>query len=425
MTSALEQAAFAASDGVIAIDADKIVQQPIRWLWPGWMAAGKLHVVAGQPGAGKSTTAFQMAAILSRGERWPDGTRAPRGRTLIWSAEDAADDTIVPRLDAAGADLSMIKIITGMRRDGRIKPFNPAVDLLELATYARQLGDVKLIIVDPIVSATTGDSHKSAEVRQSLQPLVDLLQEIDAAGVGVTHLAKGSQDREPLERLLGAGAFGALPRLVWMAMRDKSTDGGRMLIRVKSNIGKDGDGYRYDVEPATTDAGVHTNRVVFGELVEGDARDLMERCDAKGDQDKRVTQQQAAADWLRELLAGGPMAQKEVQERAEEAGHAWRTVERAKREVGVVCRPAKGITPKTWLWSLPTASPPSPPTPPTFPDVEVGGLAESAESEDPSPPTPITGEHGGLGGLGGLGGVAAQPWPDAPETRSDDDTEVF
>ena len=144
---------------------------PIRWLWPGWMARGKLHILAGSPGTGKTTIAGHFASVVSRGERWPDGTRAPVGNVLIWSGEDDPADTLVPRLRVAGADLSRIFII-GSTRDGNgeLRPFDPATDIPALEYEAQRIGSVSMLIADPVVSAVTGDSHKNTEVRRALQP---------------------------------------------------------------------------------------------------------------------------------------------------------------------------------------------------------------------------------------------------------------
>src|SRR5207247_2109722 len=83
---------------VCLIRADTIAPEPIRWIWKDWLAAGKLHVLAGRPGAGKTTLALTLAATISSSGRWPDGSRAEVGNVLIWSGEDGMGDTIVPRL---------------------------------------------------------------------------------------------------------------------------------------------------------------------------------------------------------------------------------------------------------------------------------------------------------------------------------------
>jgi Mrp family chromosome partitioning ATPase len=83
--------------------AANIKPEPILWLWENWLALGKLHILAGQPGEGKSTIALKIAAAVSSGGKLPDGINAKRGNVIIWSGEDDASDTLTPRLEAAGA----------------------------------------------------------------------------------------------------------------------------------------------------------------------------------------------------------------------------------------------------------------------------------------------------------------------------------
>lgn len=82
--------------------ANSIRPEKICWLWNGWLAAGKLHILGGAPGTGKTTLSLKMASIISRGGKWMDGTEAPAGNVLIWSSEDDAADTLIPRLIASG-----------------------------------------------------------------------------------------------------------------------------------------------------------------------------------------------------------------------------------------------------------------------------------------------------------------------------------
>ncbi len=150
---------------VALIRGDSVTPEALRWLWDGWLAAGKFHVLAGQPGTGKTTLALAFAATVSSGGRWPDGTRAEPGNVLIWSGEDDAKDVLVPRLRAMNADMERIFFVGTVQVGGESRAFDPATDLPALAHKLLSIGGARLLIVDPIVSAVSGDSHKNAETR--------------------------------------------------------------------------------------------------------------------------------------------------------------------------------------------------------------------------------------------------------------------
>ena len=161
-------------DAVILRQGSTLTPEAVRWLWTHWLAVGKFHVLAGPPGQGKTTIALACVATVTAGGRWPDGSACEPGNVLIWSGEDDPKDTLLPRLMAMGADVSRVYFIDGTRIDGKAEPFDPARDMPALLGEAERIGDMRLLIVDPVVSAVAGDSHKNGEVRRALQPLVDL-----------------------------------------------------------------------------------------------------------------------------------------------------------------------------------------------------------------------------------------------------------
>lgn len=181
------------SDKIILLRGDTLTPQPIAWLWQGWLAQGKLHILAGAPGQGKTTIAVTLAATITIGGRFPDGTRCEAGNVLIWSGEDDPADTLLPRMIAAGADRSRVFFVDGARIDGQVVPFDPARDMLGLLEAVDSIGGCSLLVVDPVVSAVAGDSHKNGEVRRALQPLVDLAAATGAAVLGISHFSKAGQ----------------------------------------------------------------------------------------------------------------------------------------------------------------------------------------------------------------------------------------
>ena len=191
-----------------------VATRPISWLWPDWLAHGKLHIFAGRPGCLKTTTAIGFAAGVTVGGQWPDGTQMAQGNVVVWSGEDAIDDTLLPRFIAAGGDPNH-RVHQG-RRGGRQEPRLRSMR----ATWrpspmsATELGNVNLIIIDPVVMIAKGDSHKNAETRKDLQPLVDLAERTQAVVIGIHHLTKRSEGANPVDRVSGSLAFGAAPRVI-------------------------------------------------------------------------------------------------------------------------------------------------------------------------------------------------------------------
>ncbi|MBW5285303.1 AAA family ATPase [Burkholderia gladioli] len=329
--------------------ASDIVPEAIRWLWPDWLPEGKLTLLAGSPGTGKTTLALALAATVTRGGAWPDGTACRRaGDVLMWSGEDNPADTIVPRLIAAGADLHRVHIVSGRRDEkGETMPFDPATDVPLLAERLSDMGGASLLILDPIVAAVSGDAHRVNDVRRNLQSLVDMAAAYRCAVLGISHFAKGTKGSSPAERVIGSQAFVALARMVLVAGKDEAAER-RILARAKSNIAPDDGGVSYTLEMVEND-GIHASRVVWGDLIDGTAREILG--DVEQQDDEVRTERTEATEFLQGLLADGPLSSKQIRKDADEAGFAWRTMHRAadalkveKRKIGMK---------EGWQWALP------------------------------------------------------------------------
>jgi putative DNA primase/helicase len=346
---------------VSLVRASDLEPEPINWLWPGWLAAGKTHILAGAPGTGKTTIALALAATITSGGRWPDGSRAEPGNVVIWSGEDDPRDTLLPRLALMGANLNQVFFIGDILENGERRAFDPARDIEPLRRKLAYVGNVRLLIVDPLVAVIAGDSHKNAEVRRGLQPLTDLAQSARCALLGITHFTKGTTGREPVERLNGSIAFGAMARIVMVAAKRKEQGEDerivRVLCRAKSNIGPDGGGFEYELHHSElkTHPGVFATAVLWGRGIDGTARELLAEAEADPDDVGGTVEQ--AKRFLADLLADGPLTANQIKREADSAGHSWRTIHRAADKLGVEKRKEGGTfggRGAVWRWYLPT-----------------------------------------------------------------------
>lgn len=319
------------------ICADKIKPEAISWLWKGYLARGKFHIFAGAAGTGKTTLAIKLAACVSRGLPFPDGTQCEPASVLIWSGEDDIKDTLLPRLIASGANMCNIHFVSSVLHHNQTRSFDPAKDMQILYETVTEMNICKLglLIVDPVVNAVAGDSHKNGEVRRALAPLVDFGIVMGCAILGITHFSKGTSGREPMERVTGSLAFAALARIV-LATAKITVDGDckRIFCRAKSNIGQDGDGFEYAIVETELDShkGVFTSFANFGAAVNGSAIELLsEQNTSEGNADDCV-------EFLSALLKGHKLTAKEVFEKTRENGFNDKQVRAASREINVHIR---------------------------------------------------------------------------------------
>lgn len=344
------------------ICASDITPEPISWLWAGWLAAGKFHLLAGEPGTGKTTVAMEIAATISSGSLWPDGSRVVPGHIVIWSGEDDYKDTLVPRLKKAGANTDRIHFINDTMTDKREKRcFDPAQDLTLLQQTLKNINDVRLLIIDPIVSVVTGDSHKNAEVRRDLQPLVDLAMERGCAVLGITHFAKGTIGRSPVERVIGSLAFAALARIVLIAVKHKKQQEDnrtvRVLMRAKSNIGEDHGGFEFEFKQGELPdyPEIFSSYIVWGNPVVGSAADVL--AEAVAANDSKNSALSSAKDFLLEFLSHGAVLVEQIRSAANAHGHSENTINKAKRALNIKSHKEPGNFVSKWYWKLPVDTP--------------------------------------------------------------------
>jgi len=349
---------------------------PVKWLWPGRIPLGRITLLVGRAGEGKSFLATDLAARITTGTPWPDGSACPIGSVIIISVEDDPGDTIRPRLDAHLADVLKVHLLSAVRHAGKDgKPFEVMFtlrDLDALETALKTHPDCKLVMIDPIGSFIGGttDAHRDNEVRSVLAPVAALAAKYGPAVLVIAHRRKsGGTYADDLA--LGSRAFTGLARAVWHLSRDPNDKTRRLLLPGKNNLAPESDGLAFSImgDPAALvwDRDPVTMNADEALAVENDESEKPGPApDARS----------AAAEWLRDLLSAGPMAVAMIQAEAQAAGYAWRTVHRAKDELGI--KPYKAGFGGAWTWRLPSqdATCHDPPK-----QGELGILASSEESQ--------------------------------------------
>jgi putative DNA primase/helicase len=340
---------------VTLVPFSQIEAQPITWLWHGYLPQGKLSLLAGAGGTGKSTIAFSLAGTITNGGLWPDGSQCRNaGNVLIWSSEDDAADTIAPRLLAVGANVNRCGIVQGTTDEhGISSPFDASRDVDALRDAVNRIGGISMLVIDPIVSAVVGDMHKANDVRRSLQTIVDFAAEMNCAVLGISHFAKNTAGKNSAERVIGSQAFAALARMVLVAAKEEESNR-RVFTRAKSNNSVDTGGFSYSIEAINLHNGIEATRVEWGEALEGSSRSILAQVEGEPSED--VSQLGVAKQFLIESLRNGPVASKELMEHAREGYNVSNnTLRRAQKELGIVA--AKVAFAGGWMWSLPLANP--------------------------------------------------------------------
>jgi len=184
----------AAAEGEYGVLLSEVAPERVRWQWEGRIARGKLNLMDGDPGTGKSAVATDMVARVSVGKTWPDGADCKAGGAVILSAEDGLADTIRPRFDAAGGDPSrVVAISTVPDAEGNERQI-AIPDDLAIIEAAMERVEAVLVVIDPLMAFLPGEvnSHRDQDVRRALAPLARLAERTGAAVVVVRHLNKAS-----------------------------------------------------------------------------------------------------------------------------------------------------------------------------------------------------------------------------------------
>ena len=333
----------------------EIERTPINWLWPQRIVGDGLTIVTGPVGNTKSLFTIDVAARVSLGSPWPDGTgHSTAGSVILFGAEDDAGKIVRPRLEAAGADLSRVHVcqgaLTGAGDDASAVVLE--YHIAQLRSALESMPDCRLIVFDPLPDYVAADENNSAEVRAALVPLARLAQEKNVAVLAVLHQNK-KNDLTAVQRIGGSGAFAQIARTV-LAIGDhpedeaSDADRRRVMLVAKNNYGEKCVGQAYRLRKRMNDD-------VCIEWIAGtvsmDADALARRPNGGRQHDDKKSD---AVDALREQLANGPQPAAALNTTLKDAGFGRRQLEHACDTLNVI----KERTRDGWLWRLPAKSSP-------------------------------------------------------------------
>ena len=310
------------------IKMSEIQSQEIDWLWYPFIPYGKLTIVQGDPGDGKTTMVLNIAAKLSKGEGLEGNMKVPEDMNIIYqTAEDGLADTVKPRLEAAGADCERVLVI-----DESDKSLSMSDERLEEAI--KQTG-ARLLILDPIQAYLGGgvDMNRANEARDMTKKLGALAEKYKCAIVLIGHMNKAAGNKAAY-RGMGSIDFFAVARSVLLVGRVEGQPDIRAVVQIKNNLAAFGHPKAFQLSEAgfrwLGDYEITADEVLGGIAPKGN----------KLEQAKQL---------LWELAETSNMVSStEIMELAKEEGISKRTMESAKRELQI---PAKRIN-STWYWNL-------------------------------------------------------------------------
>jgi hypothetical protein len=315
---------------------DLVKAEHVTWLWKPYIGIGKLTLLEGDPGIGKSWVTLAIATAISLGKGLPGHSTIEPGIVILASAEDGLGDTIRPRLDAMKAEVDRIFAI-----DGAVSFDDAGFTLIE--SYIIEVKP-RLLIIDPLVAylAAGMDFHRANETRPIMARLAKLAEKYQLAILAVRHLAKGGMNKA-IYRGIGSIDFTAACRSVLLAGCDADDADNLAIVHIKSNLAQKGPSQGYQLRDDnfywTGESTLTSTQILAGDDSSGVVSELEE-----------------AITFLKDELAGGPVPAKDVYHTAESIGIKARTLERAKSQV---CAKTfrKGENGRRgggeWCWALP------------------------------------------------------------------------
>ena len=262
----------------------EIPLEEIDWLWDQYLPLGKLALLVGDPKAGKSLWSVLLASIVSSGGTWPDGTKCDAGDVVIVSKEDDVKDTIGPRIVAAGGDRSRIFRIV---KDTWNPSSRESCQWL-VAAIRDKVPGCKMIIMDPVITVGSkkSDTYNPNVIRDALEPVTELAEELHVCVLGISHFAKGTGDRRAMERVIGSGAYVQVTRSLFVCA--DYHEGGKIMVRTNANVSESGGGFRYDIgtkEVQFTNGNLgQIAAVTVGAFVSGEPEELLKEKPGGGKQ---------------------------------------------------------------------------------------------------------------------------------------------
>ena len=342
--------------------ASTIEVRPVHWLFDERIPLGEVTLLGGREGIGKSTAAYTFAADVTRGQLPGKYAGTPKS-VIVVATEDSWAHTIAPRLIAAGADLDRVYRVDVTTPEGGDASVSLPHDLPALEDAVRQV-DAALILLDPLMSrlAASLDTHKDAEVRRALEPLVAVAGRSGASVLGIIHVNK-SHSTDPLTLLMGSRAFAAVSRAVLFVAADPDDDEIRLLGQAKNNLGRqDLPTLTFRIESAhiaNTDEGpVWTSRLRWCGEREGSIRDVLQAADETPESRSAGDD---AKDWMHDWLTskGGSDLSATIKTEGAKAGHKPRRLHDARRKLKATVERDGFGGPTRWVGPTRAADPQS------------------------------------------------------------------
>ena len=329
----------------------------VEWLWSGRVPLGMITMFAGDPKLGKSFVTLAMAAALSRGLPMPMSDRPQeRGSTILMSAEDDPNRTIVPRLEAAGADRTKVHFLDSIiRPNGSETLPSLRADIDAIAAAAVRLGDCRLIVIDPVTAFLHGvDDHRNAALRSVLMPLKILAERLGAAVVLVSHATKGGSGNGK-HRVLGSIGYVGVCRANYFFIADPHDPTGRRVLMLDNggNVAAPARTLAFVIEDRGNGPLVEWSDEPVAITIEEALRPKTAHVLNGG----RAGEHLACDGWLRAFLIGGVAPAVDVVRAGNAVGFSKDQIRRAKSRIGAVARKEGFNKDAQWSWELPAGAP--------------------------------------------------------------------